>query len=158
LNGSTIRKLNPRKADTMKHISTKLIALGFLSALAMTAGLAQAGPLGMQSVYANHNIAVRSGGFHGGHGWGGGHGGGYGHGHRGYGGGWAAPLLGAAIIGGAIYSSLPSAPVVVQQPPVVVPQQQLITDPSRVSYYCPAYQQYYPNVTQCPTAWQVVPY
>jgi hypothetical protein len=139
----------------MKHIATKLIALGLLSALAMTAGVAQAGPLGMQSVYANQNISVRSGGFHGGHGWGG-HGGG--HGHRGYGGGWAAPLLGAAILGGAIYSTLPSAPVVIQQPPVVVPQQQLITDPSRVSYYCPAYQQYYPNVTQCPTAWQVVPY
>jgi len=158
LNGLTIRQLNPKKVDTMRHISTKLIALGFLSALAMTAGVTQAGSLGMQSVYINHNIVVRGGGFHGGHGWGGGHGGGHGHGHRGYGGGWAAPLLGAAIIGGAIYSTLPSTPVVIQQPPVVVPQQQLITDPPRVSYFCPAYQQYYPNVTQCPTAWQVVPY
>ena len=72
--------------------------------------------------------------------------------------GWIAPLLGAALVGGAIYSTLPPAPVVIQQPPVMVPQPQVITDPSRVSYYCAPYQQYYPNVTQCPTAWQVVPY
>jgi hypothetical protein len=153
LNGQDIRKLNPRKVDIMKRISTKLIALALFSTLSMTFGVAQAGPLGMgvPSAYANHSIAVR-GGFHGGHGWGGG------HGHRGYGGGWVAPLLGAAIVGGAIYSTLPPASVVIQQPPVIVPQQQVITDPSRVSYYCPAYQQYYPNVTQCPSAWQVVPY
>ena len=143
----------------MKHVSTKWIALALFSTLATAAGAAHAGPLGkgFSSLHAHHSIAVR-GGSHGGQGWGGGYGHGHGHGHRGYNGGWMAPLLGAAIIGGAIYSTLPSAPVVIQQPPVVVPQQQLITDPSRVSYYCPAYQQYYPNVTQCPTAWQVVPY
>jgi hypothetical protein len=138
----------------MKPISTKLIALGLWSTLAMTTCLAQAAPLGMPSAYANHENAVRGGGFHGGHGWGGGHG----YGHRGYGGGRVASLLGAALVWGALYSTLPVAPMVIQQPQIVVPQQQLITDPSRVSYYCPAYQQYYPNVTQCPTAWQVVPY
>ena len=150
----------------MKHISTKWIALALFSTLATVAGAAHAGPLGhgFSSAHTHHTIAVR-GGFHGGQGWGGGHGhGGHGHGghgghgQRGFGGGWVAPLLGAAIIGGAIYSTLPSAPVVIQQAPVMVPQQQLVTDPSRVSFYCPAYQQYYPNVTQCPTAWQVVPY
>ena len=146
----------------MKHISTKWIALALFSSLATVAGAAHAGPLGQgfSSAHAHHSIAVR-GGAHGGQGWGGGHGHGGqghgGHGHRGYGG-WVAPLLGAAIIGGAIYSTLPSAPVVIQQAPVMVPQQQVVTDPSRVSFYCPAYQQYYPNVTQCPTAWQVVPY
>jgi hypothetical protein len=51
------------------------------------------------------------------------------------------------------------APVVVQQPQVIYPQQPVvITDPSRVRYYCQPYQQYYPNVTQCPAAWQVVPF
>ena len=149
----------------MKHISSHWIALALFSTLATAAGAAHAGPhgKGFSSAHAQHTVAVR-GGFHGGQGWGGGHGhgghghGGHGYGHRGYGGGWVAPLLGAAIIGGAIYSTLPSAPVVIQQVPVAVPQQQVVTDPSRVSYYCPAYQQYYPNVTQCPTAWQVVPY
>lgn len=136
----------------MKSIRTRLIAAALFSALA--AGTAQAAPhsMSLPGAYASHNIAVRGGGFHGGHGWGGG------YGHRGYGGGWIAPLLGAALVGGAIYSTLPPAPVVIQQPPVMVPQPQVITDPSRVSYYCAPYQQYYPNVTQCPTAWQVVPY
>jgi hypothetical protein len=138
----------------MKHIRHTLTALSLFVSIALVAGEAHAGPWGksMPSAYGNHSIAVRGGfhGGHGGHGWGG-------HGHRGYGGGWVAPLLGAAIVGGAIYSTLP-APGVVQQPPVVVPQQPVITDPSRVSYYCPAYQQYYPQVTHCPTPWQMVPY
>jgi hypothetical protein len=135
----------------MKQIRHTLIALSLLGSLSLATGTAQAGPWngGMHSGYANNSFAVR-GGFHGGHGWGG-------HGYRGYGGGWVAPLVGAAIVGGAIYSTLP-APVVVQQPPVVVPQQPVITDPSRVNYYCPTYQQYYPQVTQCPTPWQMVPY
>jgi hypothetical protein len=143
---------NLGKVITMKSIKTGLIAAALFSMLAT--GTAQADPHGssMPGAYGNHNIAVRGGGFHGGHGWGGG------YGYRGYGGGWIAPLLGAAIVGGAIYSTLPQAPVVIQQPPVIVPQQQVITDPSRVSYYCSPYQQYYPNVTQCPTAWQIVPY
>ena len=147
----------------MKHIRHTLIALSLLGSLSLATGTAQAGPWngGMHSGYANNSFAVRVG-FHGGHGWEGhgyrGYGGGWGgHGYRVYGGGWVAPLVGAAIVGGAIYSTLP-APVVVQQPPVVLPQQPVITDPSRVNYYCPAYQQYYPQVTQCPTPWQMVPY
>lgn len=138
----------------MKHIRHTLTALSLFVSLALVAVEVQAGPwgTGMPSTNANHSISVRGGfhGGHGGHGWGG-------HGHRGYGGGWVAPLLGAAIVGGAIYSTLPS-PVVVQPAPVLLPQQPVITDPSRVSYYCPAYQQYYPQVTQCPTPWQMVPY
>ena len=109
--------------------------------------------------YANHGM-VAHGGFHGGGGgWGHGYGfRGHGGGHGG-GGGWVAPLLGAALVGGAIYATLPQQPVVIQQPQVVYPQQPMvITDPSRVRYYCAAYQQYYPNVNQCPSAWQVVPY
>jgi len=135
----------------MKHIRNSLIALSLFGTLSLATDAAQAGPWhdGMPGGYANNSISVR-GGFHGGHGWGG-------HGYRGYNGGWVAPLVGAAILGGAIYSTLP-APVLVQQPPVVLPQQPVITDPSRVSYYCPAYQQYYPHVTQCPTPWQMVPY
>ena len=138
----------------MKHIRHTLTALSLFASLVLAAGEVQAGPwgAGMPIAHANHSIAVRGGfhGGHGGHGWGG-------HGHRGYGGGWVAPLLGAAIVGGAIYSTLPS-PVVVQPAPVLIPQQPVITDPSRVNYYCPAYQQYYPQVTQCPTPWQMVPY
>jgi len=147
----------------METVRTGLIALTLFSALAGAASTAQAGSLGrvMPSAYAHPSIAAH-GGFHGGGGGGGGrswghrgHGGGYG---GGYGGGWVAPLLGAAIVGGAIYATMPQ-PVVVQQPQVIYPQQPaVITDPSRVRYYCQPYQQFYPNVTQCPAPWQVVPF
>jgi hypothetical protein len=139
----------------MNTLRTRLIALTLFSALASAMGHAQAEPRGMGG------MAMHGGGGHGfaqgfpqrgyvGHG-----GGGY---RGGYGGGWVAPLLGAAIVGGAIYAAMP-APVVVQQPQVIYPQQPaVITDPSRVRYYCQPYQQFYPNVTQCPAAWQVVPF
>ena len=138
----------------MNTLRTRLIALTLFSSLAGAMGNAQAESRGMGGM-AMHG---------GGHGFGQGfpqrgyvgHGGG---GYRGgYGGGWVAPLLGAAIVGGAIYAAMP-APVVVQQPQVIYPQQPaVITDPSRVRYYCQPYQQYYPNVTQCPGAWQIVPF
>lgn len=157
----------------MNTLRNRFIALTFFGALACAAGNALAGPhsRGMPSAYAHHNMAMHGGGGSG-HGFGqgfgqrghvglhgGGHGGGYQGGYRGsYGGGWVAPLLGAAIVGGAIYAAMP-APVVVQQPQVIYPQQPaVVTDPSRVRYYCQPYQQYYPNVTQCPGAWQVVPF
>ncbi len=147
----------------MNTLRTGLIALTLFSALAGATGNAQAESHGMGG------MTMHGGG--GGHGFGQGfpqrgyvgHGGGYGgHGgggyRGGYGGGWVAPLLGAAIVGGAIYAAMP-APVVVQQPQVIYPQQPaVITDPSRVRYYCQPYQQYYPNVTQCPGAWQIVPF
>lgn len=137
--------------NTLRH---SCLALTLFSALASASGAAQAQAMpwgrgmGGPSAYAQHSVGLH-GGF--------GHHGGYG-GHGGYRGGWAGPLLGAALVGGAIYATLPPAPVLVQPPPVVYPQQPVITDPSRVRYYCQPYQQYYPNVNQCPSAWQIVPY
>lgn len=145
--------------NTLRH---RCLALTLFSALASVTSAVQADPvgrgLGHPSAISQHRIAV-----HGGWGGGIGHHGGYGGhgGYRGHGGGhggWVGPLLGAALVGGAIYATLPPAPVVVQPPPVVYPQQPVITDPSRVRFYCQPYQQYYPNVNQCPSAWQVVPY
>lgn len=153
----------------MNSLRTRWMALTLFGALAIAAGSAQAGPhgSGMPSAQAHHNMALHGGGGGFGQGFGqrghvGIHGGGHG-GYRGgygggYGGNWVAPLLGAAIVSGAIYAAMPS-PVVVQQPQVIYPPQQaVVTDPSRVRYYCQPYQQYYPNVTQCPGAWQVVPF
>ena len=84
---------------------------------------------------------------------------GYGHGgyHHGGGewrGGWMAPLVGAAIVGGALYATTsPSyaAPVVVTPPPVVPAA-------PRVAYFCSTSQQYYPNVPTCAVPWQLVSY
>ena len=104
-------------------------------------------------------ITYRSGGpgwHHGGHqGWHQGgrnvgrNGGHHGHGH-GYGR-WAAPLLGAAVIGGWVYANRPQVyaePVYINAPPT----------PPRVAYFCSAYQQYYPSVATCPVPWQMVSY
>ncbi len=138
-----------RKVLTMITLRTRLMALTLLSALASATGSAHADPRGMAMHGGGHGFGQR-GGI--------GHGGGYGGGHRGGYGGWVAPLVGAAIVGSAIYAIRPS-PVVVQQPQVIYPQQPaVITDPSRVNYYCQPYQQYYPHVTQCPSPWQIVPY
>ncbi len=91
-------------------------------------------------------------------GWG--HGGG-GHGYHGGSGRWVGPVLGAALVGTAVYAAtyprvvysqpMVMGPTVMVAPPVVV-------DPARVAYYCNTYQQYYPNVATCPVPWQVVPY
>jgi len=115
------------------------------AAVLSAAAFALALPAQSQTVVTQ--ITYRSGGP----GWyqGGRNGGHHGHGH-GYGR-WAAPLLGAAVIGGLVYANRPQVyaePVYINAPPM----------PPRVAYFCSAYQQYYPNVTQCPTAWQVVPY
>ncbi len=86
---------------------------------------------------------------HGGHG---GHGGHYGNHYRGSGNHWLAPVLGAALVGSVIYAaSTPSyaAPVVVQQQYV---------PPSRVAYFCPTSQQFYPNVSTCQVPWQQASY
>lgn len=139
----------------MKTLRTGLIAFTLLGALATSSGSAQAGTFGKPVAYAQPNLALHGGWGHGGgHGFG--HRGGFG-GHRGGYGNWVAPLVGAAIVGSAIYATMPPAPVVVQQP-VYPAQPAVITDPSRVSYYCQPYQQYYPHVTQCPSPWQIVPY
>jgi hypothetical protein len=92
-----------------------------------------------------------------GHGaWRGGHGG-YSHGH-GHGGGWGhnwvGPVLGAALVGSAIYA--------VSSPSYAAPQQVVVQQhyapPSRVAYFCPTAQQFYPNVPSCQVPWQPVNY
>ena len=91
----------------------------------------------------------------GGHGYGGygGHHGGYGY-RGGWGNNWVAPVLGAAIVGGAIYAA--STPSYVMPQQVVVQQQ--YAPPSRVAYFCPTAQQYYPQVPSCQVPWQLVSY
>jgi hypothetical protein len=161
---STFSTLGTRR--TLRAPFTRLVALTLFSVWVVATGSAQADPVRMGAMVGMSGFATHGGGpgfGHGGgggyRGYGGGYRGGYGGGYRGgYGGGWVAPLLGAAIVGSALYATMP-APVVVQQPQVIYPQQPaVITDPSRVSYYCQPYQQYYPHVTQCPSAWQVAPY
>ena len=87
-------------------------------------------------------------------------GGGYGGYHQGHHQGyrhgqWIGPVLGAALVGTALYAATYprvayGAPVVMA-PPVVV-------EPARVAYYCASYQMYYPSVATCPVPWQPVPY
>ncbi len=90
------------------------------------------------------------GGYHGGHGSYGGYGGHY-RGSSNY---WLAPVLGADLVGSVIYAaSSPSYAV----PQTVVVQQQY-APPSRVAYFCPTAQQYYPNVPSCQVPWQPVNY
>lgn len=85
----------------------------------------------------------------GGGGWRGGYAYGHHH-HHGGGRGWVGPVLGAAIIGSAIYAA--SAPSYATAPVIVAPP------PQRVAYYCSSWGQYYPSVQTCPVPWQVVPY
>ena len=84
---------------------------------------------------------------------GGGHHGGYGHHHGGgWGNNWVGPVLGAAIVGSAIYAS--STPAYAVAPPVVA-----VAPPApRVAYYCGTSQQFYPNVPTCNVPWQLVSY
>jgi hypothetical protein len=92
------------------------------------------------------------GGHHGGNG-------GYGgYGYRGsWGNNWVAPVLGAALVGGAIYAATTPSYMAPQQ--VVVQQQpQQYAPPSRVAYFCPTAQQYYPAVPSCQVPWQPVTY
>jgi hypothetical protein len=90
-----------------------------------------------------------------------GHGGGVrgghhgGHGYRGdWGRNWVAPVLGAAIVGSVIYAA--STPSYAAPQQVVVQQQYM--PPTRVAYFCPTSQQYYPNVSTCYVPWQPVTY
>ena len=86
-------------------------------------------------------------------GYGGHHGGGYGY-RGGWGNNWVAPVLGAAIVGGAIYAANTPSYAMPQQ--VVVQQQ--YAPPSRVAYFCPTSQQFYPNVPTCQVPWQQTNY
>jgi hypothetical protein len=93
-------------------------------------------------------------------GYGGGHGG-YGHNYGGYGGHyrgssnhWLAPVLGAALVGSVIYAANTPSYAMPQQ--VVVQQQ--YAPPSRVAYFCPTSQQFYPNVSTCQVPWQMTNY
>jgi len=91
-------------------------------------------------------------GYGGGGGW---HRGGEGYGYRGgWDNLWVGPVLGAAVVGGVIYAA--STPRYVLRQTVVVQQQ--YAPPSRVAYFCPTAQQYYPNVASCQVPWQPVGY
>jgi hypothetical protein len=99
-------------------------------------------------------VPAQAHGFgHGGGGYGGHHGGGYGY-RGGWSNHWVAPVLGAAFVGGAMYAA--STPSYAMPQQVVVQQQYL--PPSRVPYFCPTAQQYYPNVSTCQVPWQSVSY
>jgi len=136
---------NPESESIMKRLSSLLACL-----------LACAFVLPAQ---AHGGFGHGGGAYVGGHGgYGGWHGGGYRHDYyRGsWGNNWVAPVLGAALVGGALYAaSTPS--YVVQQPSVVVMPQQTLP-PARVAYFCGTSQQYYPNVPSCPVPWQLVNY
>ena len=86
----------------------------------------------------------------------GGYGGGHGYGghYRGSSNHWLAPVLGAALVGSVIYAA--------STPSYALPQTMLIQQqyapPSRVAYFCPTAQQYYPNVPTCQVPWQPVNY
>ena len=82
------------------------------------------------------------------------HYGGYGHHYRGSNHQWLAPVLGAALVGSVIYGA--STPSYVVPSQVVVQQPYL--PPSRVAYFCPTSQQYYPNVPTCQVPWQPMSY
>jgi hypothetical protein len=111
--------------------------------LALAGALAQAHPAGFGHGYP------RSYGYEG-------HGGGW---HRG---GWVAPVVAAGLIGSAIYASTHplyapnyvNPPVVINPAPVYMNGVPGVAAP--VAYYCPAYQQYYPQVGTCPVPWQIV--
>ena len=98
------------------------------------------------------------GGRHGGHGFSqnyGTHGGhGYGSHYRGSSNHWLAPVLGAALVGSVIYAA--STPSYAMPQQVVVQQQ--YAPPSRVAYFCPTSQQFYPNVPTCQVPWQLTNY
>jgi hypothetical protein len=81
------------------------------------------------------------------------HHGGYGY-RSGWGHNWAGPALGVAIVGGAIYAA--STPSYAMPQTVVVQQQ--YAPPSRVAYFCPSSQQFYPNVLTCQVPWQLTNY
>ena len=76
-----------------------------------------------------------------------------------YGGGWGVPFVAGALVGSAAYAATYPAysPVYVNPPLVVNPapvyQGATVTP---VAYYCPSYQQYYPQVASCPVPWQPV--
>jgi hypothetical protein len=99
------------------------------------------------------SMALAAPAFANGYGRHGGHHGGYGHHH---GGGWrndwVAPVLGAAIVGSAIYAA--TTPAYAVAPPVVT----VVPPAPRVAYYCGTSQQFYPNVPTCNVPWQLVSY
>jgi len=94
--------------------------------------------------HGGHGFSQNFGGHYGGHA--------YSNQYRGSSHHWLAPVLGAALVGSVIYAaSTPSyaGSVVIQQP---------YPAPSRVAYFCPTVQQYYPNVATCQVPWQLVSY
>jgi hypothetical protein len=93
----------------------------------------------------------------------------YGGGHGGYarggyyGGGWGVPFVAGALVGSAVYAATyPAYGAVYATPPVVVNPAPVyggapvMQGAAPVAYYCPSYQQYYPQVSSCPVPWQPV--
>lgn len=88
----------------------------------------------------------------GGHGHHGGYRGFHGHHGGGWGNHWVGPVLGAAIVGSAIYAvNTPAYPV---STPVVT----VVPPAPRVAYFCGTSQQFYPTVPTCNVPWQLVSY
>jgi hypothetical protein len=86
-------------------------------------------------------------------------GGGHGYVRGGYYGGWGVPFVAGALVGSAAYAATYPAysPVYVNPPVVVNPAPVYQASPGApVAYYCPSYQQYYPQVATCPVPWQPV--
>lgn len=83
-----------------------------------------------------------------------GHSGHYGSHYRGSNHHWLAPVLGTALVGSVIYAARTPSYVV---PSTVVVQPQY-APPSRVAYFCPTSQQFYPNVPTCQVPWQATNY
>ncbi len=92
------------------------------------------------------------------------HGGGHYHGgYRHHGGGWnshwVGPVLGAAIVGSAIYAaSTPAYAAPVQTVTVYPPVVTMAPPAPRVAYVCGPSQQFYPTVPTCTVPWQLVSY
>jgi len=84
--------------------------------------------------------------------------GGWRGGHHYHGGGhhWVGPVLGAALIGGAIYAA--STPSYATTQIITVPPAPPVVSGPRIAYYCSSWGQYYPQVQNCPVPWQPVPF
>ena len=84
----------------------------------------------------------------------------YGGSHRTHGNRWVAPLVIGGIVGTAVYSNYASSQNVYREPVYVQPPNYVpyyaITPVQPKAYYCLDYGAYYPQVTTCPSPWQLV--
>ena len=87
---------------------------------------------------------------------GGGYQGGYGHHGGGWSNHWVGPVLGAAIVGSAIYAA--TAPAYAAPAPAITVYPPVVTVAPRMAYFCSTSQQFYPTVPTCNVPWQLVNY